>query len=136
MNNNINKIKIKEFENANQREIQYRFKMEQTKQYDTTEIINYFVHLFNYYTQNKTVGSFSISTMYGKNYKPIEAFFTEFDSKKYIQNAIFSADQIKIQPFKFLFINVIIEQKDKIKDYYKLMADCFGLTQANKLVFK
>ena len=40
MNNNINKIKIKEFENANQREIQYRFKMEQTKQYDTTEIIN------------------------------------------------------------------------------------------------
>jgi hypothetical protein len=136
MNNNINKIKIKEFENAHQREIQYRVKMDHIKQYSTTDIINFFVHLFNYYTQNKTVGSFSISTMYAKNYKPIEIFFTEFDNDRYIKNAIFSADQIRAQPFKYLFVNVIIEQKNKIKDYYKLMADCFGMTVANKLVFK
>ena len=43
MNNNINKIKIKEFENAHQREIQYRVKMDHIKQYSTTDIINFFV---------------------------------------------------------------------------------------------
>ena len=74
--------------------------------------------------------------MYAKNYKPIEIFFTEFYNDKYMKNAIFSADQIRAQPFKYLFVNVIIEQKNKIKDYYKLMADCFGMTVANKLVFK
>lgn len=136
MNNNISSIEIKEYQHENKKEIQYRFEMDYSKLYETKDIINFFVHLFNYYVFNKVSGTYSISTMYADNYKPIEIFFTEFDNTKYMQNAVFSADKIKLEPFKYLFVNIVIDEKNKMKEYYKLLADCFGMTTANKLIIK
>lgn len=130
MEHNISRLYIKEYSNNNLKQIEYSIKLKHIKKYEIQTILNFAVHLFNYYYSKKIDGSFSISTKIYNNRR--EIFFSNFDNTEYMKQAVFACDYTTVLPFEILSIEINIYKKNRIKDYYTLLNKIFGSNIANK----